>query len=847
MADGSNASRGEIVGNGGTVGKPNFSKLGKAEHHSELGNSTQDSKPEITSIQKEALNLPDNHNNSTKDNAPATTTKDLNAQSNPKTSLENKGGTPAIESRTPQQTDKQASLPKTTESPKTEASSNKNLPSATLVESNTKPIKTEQPPTPVKTGEQTGSTQKPIEQPASTPKAAEQSSATTKAPEQSLINTQEKIQAGHSLEQRTAAPSEQKPATPNEPKTTTASATESTQSTTKSTTAEIQTSSNQRQDQQLIASAMPEFGQKQTQQRQTALDTTAGSSSTAKSPDTKLPTGEITKQTTGDAKVTTDTKTTATDTGKSSSEQPHVTAEAGQKHSGGEPIVSHQQGLSEASGKADGAHGDRQHGGGQNGDVAHGDLQHSGGHRSDSKFDIAPGDQTSKEASIKNDATKADTSIPHKDLQPDKSNPTLIDASLLIKDQKNQPSDGVRDAGRAESQSAAGVRPQDSQVPMSNHGSIDGAASAKGEPLSTGHPTSDIAASGHSNTDASIAGKHISNALGLNDGGDDHTGSNTHAGEGGSGFAPGRATPFESKDGKQTSERTGERVIFNDNNLAINLSNKDTIAKLSSVLEQIKTGQITAADAESTKFAHAILSMKDGNIAKLEQALANSDSALMKALLLDKLSPAAAEQSKKLGWELAILKTDNAKLKAENAELKHDKNVLEILFSRVGQLFDDFRKTVWPPQNFESRQVKDTKSIVEELSTNSSKINEAAVKEFVMGLSETMLQKPDLVEADATENDSADKAPLKAPKDNKGNPREPYLVKPEDSYKSIALVKYNDERIEWLLKSVNGGANATIVNDQYVQAQLAAGDVIFLPTASETKSFLESLSGTSTH
>ncbi|MBX9724660.1 MAG: hypothetical protein K2X81_24865, partial [Candidatus Obscuribacterales bacterium] len=652
-------------------------------------------------------------------------------------------GPPAIESRNPatQPTDKQTSqAPKVSDLPKTEAPSNKNLPSATLVESNTKPIKTEQPSTPVKTGDQTGGTQKPLEQPVSAPKPAEQpnstartgeqSSATTKAPEQSIIITQERVQAGHSLEQRVA--------TPSEPKATTTPSTDNTQSTSKSTTAEMQTSSSsQRQDQQLIASAVPEFGQKQTQQRQAALD---------------------------------------------------ATAEAGQKHSGGEPIVSHQQGLSEASGKSDGAHGDRQHGGGQNGDVAHGDLQHSGGHRNDSKFDIAPGDQTNKEAAIKSDATKADTSIPHKDLQPDKSNPTLIDASLLVKDQKNQPSDGVRDAGRTESQSAAGARTQDSQAPMSNHGSIDGAASTKGEP-STGHPTSDIAASGHSNTDASIAGKHISNALGLNDSGDDHTGSNTHAGEGGIGLASGRATPFEIKDGKQTSERTGERVIFSDNNLAVNLSNKDTITKLASVLEQIKTGQVTTTDIESTRFAHAILSMKDGNIAKLEQALANSDSALMKTLLLDKLPPEVAEQSKKLGWELAKLKTDNANLKAENAELKHDKNVLEILFAKVGQLFDDFRKSVWPPHNLESRQNKDTQSIIEELSTNSSKINETAVKEFVMGLSETMLQKPDLAEVGLINSDSTENTPLKAPKDNKGNSREPYLVKPEDSYRSIALVK----------------------------------------------------------
>lgn len=781
MADG---SRTPEVGPGGATGKPDFGKI-EDEHVSETGEPTTNQNTD--KMRKEVFA------GTNKDNAP------------PKTSLEKVGGTPPVESRTPaQQTDKQPSLPKTTESPKTEAPSNKNLPSATLVESNTKPVKTEQPSTPVKTGEHTGGTQKPLEQPVSAPKPAEQpnstartgeqSSATTKAPEQSIINTQEKIQAGHSLEQRAAVPSEPKPAVPSEAKATTSPSVDNTQSTSKSTTAEIQTSSNQRQDQQLIASAMPEFGQKQTQQRQAALD---------------------------------------------------ATAEAGQKHSGGEPIVSHQQGLSEASGKPDGAHGDRQHGGGQNGDVVHDDLQHSGGHRSDSKFDIAPGDQTNKEAAIKNDSTKADTSIPHKDVQPDKSNPTLIDASLLIKDQKNQPSDGVRDAGRTESQSAAGVRTQDSQVPMSNHGSIDGAASTKGEP-STGHPTSDIAASGHSNADASIAGKNISNALSLNDSGDDHTGSNTHAGEGGIGLASGRATPFEFKDGKQTSERTGERVIFSDNNLAVNLSNKDTITKLASVLEQIKTGQVTTTDIESTRFAHAILSMKDGNIAKLEQALANSDSVLMKTLLLDKLPPEAAEQSKKLGWELAKLKTDNAKLKAENAELKHDKNVLEILFAKVGQLFDDFRKSVWPPHNLESRQNKDTQSIIEELSTNSSKINEAAVKEFVMGLSETMLQKPDLAEAGLINSDSTENTPLKAPKDNKGNSREPYLVKPEDSYRSIALVKYNDERIEWLIKRVNGGANATIVNDQYVQAQLAAGDIIFLPTSSETKSFLESLAGDTT-
>jgi len=304
-------------------------------------------------------------------------------------------------------------------------------------------------------------------------------------------------------------------------------------------------------------------------------------------------------------------------------------------------------------------------------------------------------------------------------------------------------------------------------------------------------------------------------------------GNEASSGSMGAGFdvRPGRVND------KAAAPEPVERIILRVENLAVNLADKGTVAKLLGVLEQIKTGKVTATDPESTVFAHAILSAKETNLGKIEAALKASDNALLNSILSDKLTPEQAEYQKLARWDLPKEKAKNEKLEAENQELKRDRNFLQGFISSVKGFFAEFvsgRKPLEPDAS--------AAEIIDEITVEAN--NKNAVEQF-MSRTQNQLAKYEAGE-DAEPIDAEDApAVASSPKPNQQKTtRDTHVVETLSNCEEIALLKLGNSALSELLAQINQ-IESTLIDDRPKRRDLLPGEVLYLPTKQEIQAVLD--------
>lgn len=301
----------------------------------------------------------------------------------------------------------------------------------------------------------------------------------------------------------------------------------------------------------------------------------------------------------------------------------------------------------------------------------------------------------------------------------------------------------------------------------------------------------------------------------------------TDAAAGGSALA----IPSDHRSDKVTAEPV-ERIILKVENGVFNLAEKGTVSKLLGVLEQIKTGKVTATDPESTAFAHAVLSVKDANWVKVEVALKALDSSLLNNLLVDKLPPEQAENQKLARWELPKEREKSAKLEAENQELKRDRYFLQGFVESIKGFFADFvhgRKPLPPDAS--------GPEIVEDISIEAR--NRNAVEQF-WSRTQTQLAKYEVGED--TDQADVDDAPVDISSSKSIQPiiatRATHVVETLSNCEEIALLKLGNSALSDLLAQINQ-IESTLIDGRPVRRDLLPGEVLFLPTEQEIQAVME--------
>lgn len=401
------------------------------------------------------------------------------------------------------------------------------------------------------------------------------------------------------------------------------------------------------------------------------------------------------------------------------------------------------------------------------------------------KSDVARGDQAVKEA-----PHKVETPQPSKEIRHDATE-NLTDKNIFIDKSKNAQIDGAKDT-------SIGNRP--GETPTGNRDGKQDARSDKdiGNELTT---------KSDQRSDARVSDVVAGGSVGIN---------------------------LEGRGNRTEKSEPAERIILKVENLAVNLADKGTVANLLGVLEQIKTGKVIATDPESTAFAHAVLSMKETNLGKIEAALKTSDVTLLNAVLLDKLTPEQAEYQKLARWDLPKEKAKNEKLEAENQELKRDRNFLQGFIASVKNLFADFihgRKLLG--------QDASAAEIVEEITIEAK--NKNAVEQF-MARTHTQLARYDAGE-DAEQIDIEDAqvtASGQRSNQQKTTTRDTHVVETLSNCEAIALLKLGKAELGELLAQINQ-IESTLIDDRPKRRDLLPGEVLFLPTKQEIQAAVDLL------